>query len=192
MTALELLQLRQNQLTGTIPFLGSLTSLTDLNIRNNKMTGDIPNEIYSLTALNSLNLGNDIARGNAFHGTFPRDFSFTTLGASRRILANHCSIKTSPTFHLSRAENLHLHNIHLSGTISSNIGRLTNLSKLYLQGNALTGTVPPVIHGMETLTQLFLYNNNLTGGFVCPTQIEECLVSCDNLTDDACRALEMR
>jgi Leucine-rich repeat (LRR) protein len=132
------------------------------------MTGDIPNEIYSLTALNSLNLGNDIARGNAFHGTFPRDFSFTTL------------------------ENLHLHNIHLSGTISSNIGRLTNLSKLYLQGNALTGTVPPVIHGMETLTQLFLYNNNLTGGFVCPTQIEECLVSCDNLTDDACRALEMR
>jgi hypothetical protein len=94
-----------------------------------QMTGDIPNEIYSLTALNSLNLGNDIARGNAFHGTFPRDFSFTTLGASRRILANHCSIKTSPTFHLSRAENLHLHNIHLSGTISSNIGRLTNLSE---------------------------------------------------------------
>ena len=91
------------------------------------MTGDIPNEIYSLTTLNSLNLGNDIARGNAFHGTFPNNFSFTTLGASRRILANHCRIKTSPTFYLSRAENLHLHNIHLSGTISSTIGSLTNL-----------------------------------------------------------------
>jgi hypothetical protein len=37
MTALELLQLMQNQLTGTIPFLGSLTALTDLNIRDNKV-----------------------------------------------------------------------------------------------------------------------------------------------------------
>jgi hypothetical protein len=37
MTALELLQLMQNQLTGTIPFLGSLAALIDLNIRDNKV-----------------------------------------------------------------------------------------------------------------------------------------------------------
>jgi hypothetical protein len=114
----------QNQLTGTIPFLGSLTALTDLNIRDNKvwfgakyfdvshkntlrtyinhfpfeqMTGDIPNEIYSLTALQSLNLGNDITRGNAFRRTLPSNFLFPNLGPSHRILANKCHSETSPT-----------------------------------------------------------------------------------------------
>lgn len=72
------------------------------------MTGDIPIEIYGLTNLNSLNIGNVIGRGNAFRGSIPNNVeSLTALSG------------------------LLFHNIHLFGTIPSVIGRLKNLRELF-------------------------------------------------------------
>lgn len=47
------------------------------------MTGDIPTEIYGLSNLGSLNLGNTIALGNAFRATISANVeALTALGAS--------------------------------------------------------------------------------------------------------------
>ena len=46
MTNLEVLSLRDNQLTGSIPSdIGNLTNLTLLSLSNNQLTGIIPDEI---------------------------------------------------------------------------------------------------------------------------------------------------
>jgi len=51
----------------------------------------------------------------------------------------------------------------LTGSIPSEIGNLTNLTKLYLSDNQLTGSIPSEIGNLTNLTQNFLDNNQLTG-----------------------------
>jgi len=168
MTALKELRVHQNSLTGTLPTeVGLLVALTDLNVQDNLMKGDIPTEIYSLTNLLSLNIGNEFGGGNQFRGSIP-----TLVG------------------HLTTLENLMMNNIKLFGSIPSNIGLLANLNVLWLQNNMLTGSIPDFFDEMRQLDDLHLYNNNLTGSFACPEWIRKCLISCDDPLYDGCRTLQ--
>ena len=94
------LNLRENQLTGTLPVeLGTLASLTILNLRDNQLGGTIPAELNKLTNLVELDLNS-----NQLRGTIP-----TELG------------------NLGNLQYLILYNNELSGTIPTELGDLTGL-----------------------------------------------------------------
>ncbi|CAB9503605.1 LRR receptor-like serine threonine-protein kinase [Seminavis robusta] len=59
----------------------------------------------------------------------------------------------------------HLHENALSGSIPTDLGRLSNLSRLSLRGNTLTSTIPSELGKLTSLFKLhwlFLHNNLLT------------------------------
>ena len=72
------LDLRSNQLSGTIPVeIGNLTSLFLLELGGNQLSGTIPVEIGNLTSLKSLSLGD-----NQLSGTIPVEIGNLTSGSS--------------------------------------------------------------------------------------------------------------
>ena len=64
---------------------------------------------------------------------------------------------------LTNLRHLYLYNNQLTGSIPSEIGKLTNLRHLYLDNNQLTGPIPSEIGNLKNLTRLYLKNNQFTG-----------------------------
>lgn len=78
---------------------------------------------------------------------------------------------TIPT-ELGRLTNLNellLNGNQLTGSIPTALGRLTNLYALYLDGNQLTGSIPAELGRLTNLVDLRLWNNQLTGAI--PTEL---------------------
>ena len=97
--------------------------------------GEIPGELWNLTALSSLDLGQ-----NQLAGTIP-----TEIG------------------NLKMLEDLDLSLYNLGGNIPNEIGQLTSLTQLHLYGNRLIGTIPAELGKLKTLDHLGLGDNQLTG-----------------------------
>ncbi len=68
-----------------------------------------------------------------------------------------------------RVTSLLLENNNLTGTIPSELGRLSSLSLLALYNNNLTGSIPAELGDLRVLTTLNLYDNTLTGSI--PTEL---------------------
>ncbi|KAJ3705820.1 hypothetical protein LUZ61_009525 [Rhynchospora tenuis] len=120
LTALQVLSLRHNFLTGTIPSdLARCTQLTMINLDSNSFTGDIPSAIFSLPLLTSLTLSN-----NNFSGPFSADFN-----------------------NLTQLNTLYLQHNQLSGEIPD-LKNLTNLNKFNVSYNNLNGSVPASLRNM--------------------------------------------
>ena len=62
-----------------------------------------------------------------------------------------------------RVTKLRLQNKGLTGTVPTQLSRLTRLEALYLTFNQLTGTIPADLGRLTSLTHLGLYNNQLSG-----------------------------
>ena len=130
------LDLRDNQLTGSIPReLGNLESPARLDLNYNQLTGSIAPELGNLESLDTLDLGN-----NQLTGSIPAE------------LGNLESLWV-----------LGLGNNQLTGSIPPELGNLESLVELYLRDNQLTGSIPPELGNLESLRFLFLYDNQLTG-----------------------------
>lgn len=134
--SVQLLRLKNNNLTGTIPpGLGSLSGLGSLQITGNDLSGSIPAELGNLSNLTALDLS-----GNGLTGTIP-----PALG------------------NLSNLQNLNLSNQELSGSVPPELGNLTGVIVFRLESNQLSGTIPPELGNLTTATAFYLSNNQLTG-----------------------------
>jgi len=139
LTGLQVLSLRNNNLTGTLPTLDSLTNLITLDISGHDLSGTFPNWIHKLTSLKTLNF-----RGRAYGS-----FDLTgPIPASIRML--------------TQLQNLDLSNNDFSGTgdIPDSLSYLDNLSTLYLEQCKLTPTsVDQGLTGLAGLDYLNLSRN---------------------------------
>ena len=137
-----ILNLRENQLSGSIPSeLGNLTNLQSLSLQINQLSGSIPAALGSLTNLQKLWL-----RSNQLSGTIP-----SQLG------------------NLTNLQELVLWSNQLSGSIPASLGNLTNLQLLSLSLNQLSGSIPASLGNLTNLQRLDLDNNQLSG--VLPAEL---------------------
>ena len=160
LTALEILDLRDNQLTGAIPTqIEKLTALTKLHLRDNQLTGSIPTQVGRLTALTFLNL-----RGNQLDGSIPTQVenlaSLTNVNLSFNRLTGNIPTQFGD---LAALERISLGSNSLTGGIPTQLGSLASLRELHLPWNQLTGSIPTQLGNLANLTYLRLRHNQLSG-----------------------------
>ena len=180
LSALAVLDLGDNELSGTIPVaLGNLTALELLDLSDNRLSGPIPTVLFTLHNLQTMDLS-----GNLFDldTTTDRDVLIALYNAtdgpnwrnsrnwlSSRPLSEWHGVKTNTD---GRVTELSLYELDadnqlvpfgMSGSIPSELGRLSELRALYLHGNTLSGSIPPQLGNLSKLVALGLADNDLSG-----------------------------
>ncbi|XP_072952069.1 uncharacterized protein [Typha angustifolia] len=136
LTKLKVLILSTSSMRGEIPpWIGNMTSLTDLEFAGNYLVGRIPATIGKLSNLQLLEL-----YYNLLSGEIPDE-----LG------------------NLTQLTDIDLSENHLTGGIPASLCSLPHLSALQLYSNRLTGNIPPVLGNSTELRILSVYRNSLSG-----------------------------
>ena len=159
-TKLHHLFLNNNQLTGSIPSdIGNLTLLEIFSVSSNQLSGSIPSSMGALTKLRALGL-----EDNDLTGPIPE--SFSNLVALEDIYAGANDL-TGPIpagiGNLTKLRDLFLNNNRLSGDLPAGLGNLPNLERVYLGANRLTGEIPRGLFNATKLTRLQIDNNAIVG-----------------------------
>lgn len=170
------LVLPNNQLNGALPEqLSTLTNLQTLSLYVNQLSGSIPPTVGSLTNLISLSLSD-----NQLSGSIP-----ASLGSLSNLQLLHAhgnqfsgNIPTQLGY-LTNLRELDLAKNQLSGSIPTQIGNLTKLEKLGLGSNQLSGNIPPEMGKLTKLVGINLSNNQLSGNL--PVQVGD-LINLDFLS----------
>jgi Leucine-rich repeat (LRR) protein len=166
-TRLDLIDLRGNDFTGTIPSeIGLNANLTTLHLDRNILTGKIPTELAMLKSLRELS-----ASDNSLSGTFPWEMMLLTQ-VTKLIFDHNMLTGTLPTeiALLTSLTHLSFYNTSFHGTIPSEIKSLTNLKSLNLGHNSFFGTIPSEIKSLTNLETLNLGHNSFSGSV--PTEIQ--------------------
>jgi hypothetical protein len=99
--------------------------------------------------------------------------------------------------HIHSTAGLSLSSNSLTGTIPSEVGLLTKLSKssvvwllvvMIVLSCVFQCTLMLACH-IHSTDWLSLYDNNFTGEFTCPAFIDYCRISCDDYFNNTCRSL---
>ncbi|KAB2636441.1 LRR receptor-like serine/threonine-protein kinase [Pyrus ussuriensis x Pyrus communis] len=158
---LQYLDLSANSLNSSIPSeLGLCTNLTHLSLSSNNLNGELPLFLSNLKSLVQLDL-----HYNRFIGQIlPSLVSNWTELVSFNLQQNNFSGTISAEIGmLTQLQYLRLYSNEFSGEIPRSLGNLSKLNVLYLFDNHLTGEIP---HSLGKLTQLQLLDlsgNHLTG-----------------------------
>lgn len=163
---LEILDLRDNNLTNSIPLeLSSLTSLVQLRLANNGLEGQIPPELMNLTSLTMLDLSN-----NKLVGSIPQEIGLLTQLTSLMLNYNNLTGAIPIDFNkLDKLSTLYLHGNQLTGNILVNIVGLINLTYVDLSYNEFVGSIPPEIVNWNKLVNFDVSYNLLSG--VVPSEL---------------------
>ena len=192
LSSLVWLNLQGNSLSGAIPAtLGRLPNLEVLDIsRNAGLSGPLPGSFTGLGSLTQLHVGGtalcaptDDAFQEWLKGISGKHGVVNCSGDRAALEALYNATKgenwTNKTNWLSntpiggwhgvttdangRVTSLDLPGNKLTGTIPSELGRLTNLVQINLQGNQLSGAIPVEVGNMAKLENLALSENQLSG-----------------------------
>ncbi|ONH94922.1 hypothetical protein PRUPE_7G040200 [Prunus persica] len=172
MPCLQILSLRSNSFTGSIPLkLCGLPTLHILDLSHNNLSGNIPHCIGNLSGLKSDYTSEDT---NAFgyqgglevvlKGRVLEYDSILYLVKSIDLSDNNLSgeIPVGITS-LIKLGTLNLSMNHLTGNIPPNIGNLGLVETLDLSMNKLSGSIPQSMVSLTFLSHLNLSYNNLSG-----------------------------
>ena len=173
-----------NNLYGSIPSsLWNLTALEVLNLRQNYISGTIPNTIGNLTKLKVLEMGKDGGYyvnwqlNGSIPSTIGQLIQLDTLVLSYSGFTGNIP---SSIGNLVNLKYLDLSWTKLSGGIPTNIGSLINLGYLDLSATNLSGSIPTTIGKLVNLNTLLLTDiDSLTGNL--PTEMGN-LINLQNLT----------
>ncbi|XP_030527078.1 probable LRR receptor-like serine/threonine-protein kinase At1g56140 isoform X1 [Rhodamnia argentea] len=145
---------------GPIPDeLWNLTYLFNLNLGQNLLTGSLSPSIGNLTRMQYLNLGI-----NALSGELPRQLGLLTelivLGFGTN---NFNGSLPSELGNLSKMQQLYFDSSGVSGEVPSSFSNLKSLNQVWASDNNLTGQIPEFIGNWSQLTQLILQGNSFEG-----------------------------
>ncbi|WVZ91881.1 hypothetical protein U9M48_037994 [Paspalum notatum var. saurae] len=174
------LNVSKNNITGTLPAsLEHLTMLTTLNMRYNQLEGSIPDLPTSVQVLDlSYNylsgslprsFGNNelyylLLSNNYLSGVIPTELCNMVLMEAIDLSNNHLSGEVPNCW--NKISNLYIidfSNNNFWGEIPSTIGSLNSLITLHLGKNNFSGTLPTSLQSFNMLVFLDLGENNLSG-----------------------------
>ena len=132
--------------------IGTSTALRSFFCINCNLVGSIPSELYQLTNLQTLLLGE-----NEFEGTLATQIRQLT-GLQQLVLSQNRFSGSLPTELglLTMMQRLEIESDSLSGSIPSEFGSMTALTTLSLAGNQLSGTLVTELGNLFQLRQLKL------------------------------------
>ncbi|XP_030471625.2 probable LRR receptor-like serine/threonine-protein kinase At1g56140 [Syzygium oleosum] len=145
---------------GPIPDeLWKLTYLFNLNLGQNLLTGSLPPSIGNLTRMQYLSVGI-----NALSGELPPQLGLLTELLSLSFSTNNFN-GSLPTElgNLSKLQQIYIDSSGVSGEIPSTFSKLKNLNTVWASDNNLTGNIPEFIGNWSQLTQLILQGNSFEG-----------------------------
>ncbi|XP_057521162.1 probable inactive receptor kinase At4g23740 [Amaranthus tricolor] len=123
LSALQILSLRSNRISGTFPLeLSNLKNLTMLFLQFNDFSGPLPSEFSNWGNLSVLNLSN-----NRFNGSIPKSIS-SLIHLSALNLANNLISGEIPDLGLSSLQVLNVSNNNLTGFIPKSLQRFPRSS----------------------------------------------------------------
>lgn len=149
--------LANNNISGTIPseIFGPLKSLTTFNISYNLLTGTIPSTIGCITRISVIDLSNNLLAGTV--NNIFKSKSLRTLDLSN----NQFNGPINFTFSATQLTQLNLYNNFFSGPIQ--LGKkFQYLTILDLASNYFSSTLPTTFGYLSAIQQLHLSNNLFT------------------------------
>lgn len=181
LTRLEVLGVKDNEITSIPSEIGRLARLESLDVTGNLLTS-IPTELFNLPELDLLLLARnrltrippEIAnaprlrsvnlRLNEMAGSIPPELGNMPALSWLNLSANRLTGDIPPELgRASSLRSLRLDGNELTGGIPPELGRLTLLHYLQLNDNRLTGSIPPELGRLPRLEQLLLNDNRLSG-----------------------------
>ncbi|XP_075494806.1 LOW QUALITY PROTEIN: putative LRR receptor-like serine/threonine-protein kinase At1g56140 [Primulina tabacum] len=145
---------------GPIPEeIWNLTYLTDLNLGQNYLTGPLPATIGTLTRMQYLSLGI-----NALSGELPKELGLLSDLRSIAFGTNNFSGPLPLELgNLSRLTQIYFDSAGVSGPIPPSFAKLTSLERVWASDNALTGQIPDFIGNWSKLIALRFQGNSFQG-----------------------------
>jgi len=154
LTQLQALNLSRNELSGTIPDLTHLTQLQWLWIGGNQLTGSFP-DLTGLTQLKSLGIAD-----NQLTGTLP-DLSQHTALEQIWVQTNQFSETIPDLSALTQLDSIGFYNNQFTGELPD-FSKLPKLRWAHLHNNQLTGSIPDLAEATQ-LEELGIGNNQISG-----------------------------
>lgn len=157
----EILDLSQNQLTGSIPEeTAQFLRLNYLNLSHNSLNGSLSKAIAQFPKLTTLDLS-----FNGLSGPL-----LTSLLVSETLKELHLqgnaisgSLEFSPVSNITNLLVIDLSDNKLSGDLPDGFGSFTGLQTLNVGGNNFSGSLPALFGNLTTLNSLDISRNHFTG-----------------------------
>ncbi|KAM3684242.1 hypothetical protein ACJW31_11G029200 [Castanea mollissima] len=145
---------------GVIPDeLWTLTFLFNLNLGQNYLTGNLSSSIGNLSRMQYLSFGI-----NALSGTLPKELgNLTDLISLSFSTNNFTGSLPSELGNLVKLEQIYFDSSGVSGEIPSTFAKLQNLKVMWASDTELTGRIPNFIRNWSKLTTLRLEGNSFEG-----------------------------
>ncbi|XP_071905602.1 uncharacterized protein [Coffea arabica] len=158
LSSLVSLDLRSNQFQGYIPgFIANISNLQNLDLSHNNLSSSLPSELFTLKDLVTVDAG-----GNHLSGPIPSTIGNCTKLKHLRLTDNSLAM-SKWLYNCTSLELLGLRGNALSGSIPSNLGKLSSLEYIDISKNKLTGTLPESLGQLSKLETLLIYNNLMEG-----------------------------
>lgn len=187
--------LQSNSLTGSVPDLSAVSGLQVLDLRDNQITGPVPASLVRMKSLQTVVLTNNLLQGPVpvFDASVKLDlkpeserFCLDEPGDCDPRVNTLLSIAGAVGYPIRFAQNwkgndpctnwigiscdgsgnvsvVNFQKMDLVGFISPEFGSLGSLQKLMLSNNHLTGSIPPELVNLKMLKVLDVSNNALSG-----------------------------
>ncbi|KAH0707114.1 hypothetical protein KY289_012190 [Solanum tuberosum] len=158
-TNLEVVSLRDVNISSSIPVNISSSSLRYVDLGNTNLRGVITESFFLLPNLETLKLGgNDLLKGvlpkiHPSNTLLELDISYTGISGE---LPDSIGTFSSLNF-------LNMYGCQLSGRIPDSVGNLTQIRYLNFGNNHFTGYIPSTISKLKQLTHLRLPSNSFSG-----------------------------
>ncbi|KAG6526748.1 receptor protein-tyrosine kinase CEPR1-like [Zingiber officinale] len=169
MTSLTDLELSGNFLVGNIPAtLGRLQKLQLLELYYNKLTGEIPHELGNLTSLIDIDMSD-----NHLVGSIPASLCGIPGLQVLQVYTNNLTGEIPQVLGNSSALTiLSIYGNKLTGELPVDLGRYSNLIVLEVSENLLSGPLPRYVCAQRQLLYILVVRNNFSGEL--PASYGEC------------------
>lgn len=159
-SSLRSLVVRNNLFSGPFSSFNAMDPLTYLSGQSNIFSGSFPNEVFFMSAINTVILSENSFTGQ-LPAVIPHNSTMLSLATDSNALSGvlPCANDSYPI----PLYDYFMNDNFFSGTLCSNIGTFSNLYHLDVSYNILSGTISKEISSLGNLYELFLSNNQFSG-----------------------------